>query len=188
MNRFPVCPFSAEFEVDSEGKRIPDPEFGYKLTAQSLENRDRWRAASLKGREPLPTLPSHLRVSPLWPANTLPSLLFGFPLRMHHVFDYAKRRQVKLLDKTRAEPVYRSIHAIMKVIADLDRRCGADLHYGIPRIDGYDFMISLYTNLTLSKDQLEAVEERDVIDILMRELQLSEPPMWYWDASFIENS
>ncbi|KAA1475279.1 hypothetical protein DENSPDRAFT_842024 [Dentipellis sp. KUC8613] len=188
MNRFPVCPFPAEFEVDSEGNRIPDPEFGYKLTAQSVENRRKWRTACLEGREPMSDLPLHLRVSPHRPANTLPRLLFGFPVRLSQVFDYAKRRKIKLLDETKADPVYRTMHAIMKVVSDLDRRSGADLRYEIPRTDGCDFMIALYTNLTYAQDQLEPEEEEEVIQIISQELRLSQPPKWYWDATYIENS
>ncbi|KAA1475275.1 hypothetical protein DENSPDRAFT_842020 [Dentipellis sp. KUC8613] len=73
---------------------------------------------------------------------------------------------------------------------DLDRtrRTGADLNYEIPRIEGYDFMISMYTDLTLKHDKLEDDEEREVIEIIQRELRLSESPKWYWDATFIENS
>ncbi|TFY63557.1 hypothetical protein EVG20_g6265 [Dentipellis fragilis] len=182
-----LCPYYAEFERDSQGNYIPDPEFGYKLTAESMENRRQWRARCFKGREPMDDLPSHFCVSARRPAHTLPRLLFGFPLRFDQAYEFAKRRKLKLLGEN-SDPDLRPSFAALKTIMDLDRRSGADLRYEIPRIEGYDFMISLYTNLTLEDDQLEKEEEKEVIEIIQRELQISDPPKWYWDATFIENS
>ncbi|KAA1475278.1 hypothetical protein DENSPDRAFT_418524 [Dentipellis sp. KUC8613] len=181
------CPYYAEYEVDSEGNYIPDPEFGYKLTSESIENRREWRATYFKGREPMLTLPPHLQVSPSRPAHMLPKLLFGFALSFSQAFSYAKRRKIKLLGE-KADPILRPSYAALKTITDLDRRTGADLNYEIPRVEGYDFMIALYSNLTLEDDQLEEEEEKEVIEILQRELRISDPPMWYWDGTFIENS
>ncbi|TFY61122.1 hypothetical protein EVG20_g7180 [Dentipellis fragilis] len=180
MNRFLVCPFSAEFELESEGNSIPDPDFGFKLTAQSLLQ---WRATRRRDREPLLIPPPELHVSRERPADTLPRLLFGFPLRWQHVIDYAKRRKLKLLDETKSDPVYRKSHAALVAIADLDRRCGADLRYEFPRLDDYDFMVSLYTNITLDEDELEPQGEKQVIEFIQRELRLSGPQKWYWDPA-----
>ncbi|KAA1475281.1 hypothetical protein DENSPDRAFT_418541 [Dentipellis sp. KUC8613] len=177
-----IFPYYAEFERDAQGNYIPDPEFGYKLTAESMENHRQWRALYFKGNEPMITLPSHFRVSARRPANTLPTLHFGFPLQFDQAFEYAKRRKLKLLGEN-ADPDLRPSFAAIKTIMDLDRRTGADLRYEIPRIEGYDFMISLYTNLTLEADQLEKEEEKEVADIIQRELQISDPPMWYWDVA-----
>ncbi|KAA1475276.1 hypothetical protein DENSPDRAFT_852861 [Dentipellis sp. KUC8613] len=184
MNHGSVFPFPAEFELDSEGNRIPDPDFGFKLTAQSLENRRKWRATRRKAREPLLVLPPDLHVSREHPVDTLPRLMFGFPLRWQHTIDYAKRRKLKLLDESKANPVYYKSHAALVAIAHLDRRCGADLRHEFPRLDGYDFMVSLYTNHTLEEDQLEPQEEKEVIEIIQQELQLSGPPKWYWDPAY----
>ncbi|TFY63554.1 hypothetical protein EVG20_g6262 [Dentipellis fragilis] len=198
------APYYAEFEVDSEGNYIPDPKFGYKLTAESMENRRevqrvgslwhslliailQWRAAHFKGREPMLKLPPHLQVSPSRPAHTLPKLLFGFALTFSQAFAYAKRRKLKLLNE-KSDPVLRPSFAALKTITDLDRRTGADLSYQIPRVEGFDFMIALYANLTLEDDQLEEEEEKEVIEIIQRELRISDPPKWYWDGTFIENS
>ncbi|TFY51391.1 hypothetical protein EVG20_g11018, partial [Dentipellis fragilis] len=153
--------------LDSEGNRIPDPNFGYKLTAQSLENRHQWRVAFFEGREPMEDL--------------LPEYCW------HHIFDYAERRKIKVLDEAKSEPIYRRSHAALSVLADLDRRCGADLFYEFPRCDGCDLMISMYMT-PWAQDQLELQEEKEVIEILQRELRVSEPPKWYWDATNLENS
>ncbi|KAA1475274.1 hypothetical protein DENSPDRAFT_418424 [Dentipellis sp. KUC8613] len=188
MNRCYTLPFPAEFELDSEGNRIPDPDFGFRLTAQSLENRRKWHDAFFKGRDPMEALPSEYRVSSRRPAYTLPRLVFGFAIQCHHIFGYAERRRIKVLDEAKSEPIYRRSHAALSVLADLDRRCGADLSYEFPRWDDCDLMICLYTNLTLAQDQLEPQEEKEVIEILQRELQISEPPKWYWDGTNTANS
>ena len=74
------------------------------------------------------------------------------------------------------------ISAIPGVRVHLAKTCNAVLFYHMPfTVTGQTCMFALYSNYTMERYQLCEQDEKEVIEILQKELGIIEDPMWYWD-------
>ena len=80
------------------------------------------------------------------------------------------------------DPDLLCISAIPGIRGHLAKMCNAMLFYRMPfTVTGQTSMLALYSNYTMEEYQLCEQDEREVIEILQKELGIVEDPMWYWD-------
>ncbi|TFY50964.1 hypothetical protein EVG20_g11232 [Dentipellis fragilis] len=174
-----------EFELDGDGKLIPDVATGYRLTARSLEARRQRRISRLKGREPMEDLPKHLCVHPDDPSYRCPDRVqYGIPVTIYQLYDYAVARGLRIKNPYGSTSQRATFFTDLrnKVVADLGEMCRTTLHSaGILSVD-YDCILALHDNYSVYDDELEDAEEQQVVEILQRALKTEEKPKWYFDV------
>lgn len=115
-------------------------------------------------------------------------LSFGFGAKSDTLIEYALEK--KLVDPrklTEGDPKfigYERYFAINRVIKHLERVTGAPrLYVRFPTSPDYEYMISLYDNYSKRVDEMDEDDEREVLDILRKELNISDdvPAMWWFE-------
>ncbi|KAA1476930.1 hypothetical protein DENSPDRAFT_844056 [Dentipellis sp. KUC8613] len=139
----------------------------------------------MKGREPMDDLPEHLRVYPGDRPTRRPNRVqYGIPVTIYQLHDYAISRGLPIGrpsgPMSRRARYYTNLQE--KVTADLKDLCETTLHpAGILSVD-YDCIVALHDNYTWFDEELEDDEERQVVEILQRELKTTEKARWYFDV------
>lgn len=115
-------------------------------------------------------------------------LSFGFGVTSDTLIQYALEK--KLVDPrklTEGDPEfisYERYFAINAVIKHLERVTGAPkLYIRFPMSPEYEYMISLYDNYSKRVDEMDEDDEREVLDIIRKELNIPDdvPAMWWFE-------
>lgn len=115
-------------------------------------------------------------------------LSFGFGVKSETLIQYALRK--KLVDPrklTEGDPKvigYERCFAIDAVVAHLVRVTGVPkLYIRFPASPDYEYMISLYDNYSQRVDEMDEDDEREVLEILRKELDIADdvPAMWWFE-------
>ncbi|TFY53943.1 hypothetical protein EVG20_g9908 [Dentipellis fragilis] len=173
----PKNPNLREYQLDSKGSRIPDIGTGFKLTDRCLEAFRECHIQRMKGREPMDDLPERLRVYPDDPPTRHPERVqYGIPVTIYQLHAYAVSKGLCLGSPfgTMSHRARFFVNLHKKVAADLQDVCDTTLHSaGILSVD-YDCIVALHDNYTWFKDELEEDHEKQVVEILQRELKTTE--------------
>ncbi|KAI0313934.1 hypothetical protein OF83DRAFT_1139124 [Amylostereum chailletii] len=171
-----------EFELDENDRPIGHPCDGFKLTkrAQAL-CLEKWRKCVDK-RPPIAQLPVELR--PKHPEDGTPLLHYGFVIEEEDIMACAIRNNI-INDETK--PSQRYLFAVWGVFSFVCRETRALVYHRSPLSIEHKHMVSLYSNHSIEEDEYDEEDEREIIEIVKRELNIPEstPLMWWWDA--IEN-
>ncbi|THH06746.1 hypothetical protein EW146_g9515 [Bondarzewia mesenterica] len=183
-----------DFELDSEGKPIRNPYTGYQVTPLAREARHQVRHSHFsssifliflrniwreqKKKAPMSQLPDDFNVK-LNPKA--PKLYFGLPFNYEeHIVPYAKAHNlVYYLDRYPNE--INPVDTIPAVLDYLEYCCDAKLYFKLPFGPSLQGMIALYSNYTMEEDHLLPDDEKEVIEIIKKELGIEIEAKWYWD-------
>ncbi|TFY83683.1 hypothetical protein EWM64_g328 [Hericium alpestre] len=122
-------------------------------------------------------LPSELLVYPKKPHNNRKHYHFGVGVSYERLWEYCIARD--LAPKHFHENPLCSSAMVDAALKELDRLCGAKLQLcGITHLE-HDYVLSRYSNYTWFKEKLSDRDEEEVVNIIHKELGISEPPRWY---------
>ncbi|KAJ6512045.1 hypothetical protein C8R47DRAFT_1207398 [Mycena vitilis] len=106
---------------------------------------------------------------------------FGFVVPNETLKAYALRRS--LVPESHFKSPFHSLCAISRSIRHLETVAHARLSHARPN-DGFGrahCVVSLYSNYNMKNRQMVEEDEQDVVEIIQRELGISDAPKWYWD-------
>ncbi|GBE86207.1 hypothetical protein SCP_0900860 [Sparassis crispa] len=175
------------YERDENGSLIPDGGSGYRLTPAGVEAEYQMYLKRAKERMPAPTteLPDRYNLTNLNEFSPRPPRLqYGIAIDFNKLESYAKEKNLlEAAARKRGVSVSSlSDYAIIsEVFKALKVACNAIVYWCVPWVPEYNGMVALYSNYTIFWEQLEEQDEKEVIDILQKELGVTEEPMWYWD-------
>ncbi|KAI0314624.1 hypothetical protein OF83DRAFT_423963 [Amylostereum chailletii] len=169
-----------EYELDENGNFIGDPRDSFKLTDRAIALRSEKFKKCAEKRPPMAQLPVDLR--PRRPDDGTPLLHYGFVFKFEQLMACAERHNI-VADGTPKELV--PVRALWGVMGFLYREARAVVFPQIPLSTEYNHMVSLYSNYSVENDEFDEEDEREIVAIVKKELQIPEdvPIMWWWDIS-----
>ncbi|TFY75158.1 hypothetical protein EWM64_g8856 [Hericium alpestre] len=175
--------YTIQYEHDTEGNKIPDRVWGYKLTEQTIQARHEYRQAMTRGREPMEDLPSHLRAYPRRPDLEPPKLQHGLAFTTEQLLDCAEHYELPLVDLPFEKCNLRVRDALCEVDSLLSGACNMILRITAPVDVDNEWMVPLYDNYNWWSERLVPEEEEEVVTLIRRALKIDMPLRWYYDAS-----
>ncbi|KAI0321137.1 hypothetical protein OF83DRAFT_402509 [Amylostereum chailletii] len=129
-------------------------------------------------KPPLAQLP--LELQPTKRTDNKPLLHFGFIFTETQFTDCSEKNNL-VEDKWTGRR--RKTVALFSVVEFLCKKSRALLQYQMPLCMDTHHMISLYSNFNIKRRQLREEDEKEVIEIIKKELCIepSVEPMWWWD-------
>ena len=113
-------------------------------------------------------------------------LCFGFGFTTQSMLDYALRAQLIETVPSHKDPA--ALTVIKHAKRHLERLIGAPLDLRVIIHREYEFCFSLYSNYTKWCRELEETDEKEVVEIMRKELHIPEdiPPMWYHQVTDVD--
>ncbi|KAI0057672.1 hypothetical protein BV25DRAFT_1841529 [Artomyces pyxidatus] len=112
-----------------------------------------------------------------------PFLAFGFLRTIDQLFAYAQKHGLKD-DEDPDEPLTPEF-CVFPCLERL-REVASEPYLSIVPVfsptDEEVYVVTLYTNNTMCALQCTDEDEQDILQLLREELEIADPPMWYWDV------
>ncbi|TFY74848.1 hypothetical protein EWM64_g9164 [Hericium alpestre] len=172
-----------EYELDSNGNRIPDGVKGWKLTDRARAARLNYRKLCFKDRKPMSKLPKKLLTFPDNPYLRPPLIYFALPFSTDQMLDFNARHNIPLVDGPHSKYTICLSIALKRGMNHLCKLCDTyALTLIIPCDVKHEWGVALHSNYNWYEEELEEEDEKEVVEIIKRELKIKKGPKWYYDT------
>ncbi|TFY77241.1 hypothetical protein EWM64_g6774 [Hericium alpestre] len=172
-----------EYELDSNGNKIPDGVKGWKITDRGRAARLKYRKACLKDRKPMSKLPRKLLTFPDNPYFCPPLIHFALPFSTDQMLDFNARHNIPLEDGPHSKYHILLSIALKRCVNHLCKLCDTyRLTLIIPCDVKHEWAVALHSNYNWYKEELVEEDEKEVVEIIKKELKIERGPKWYYDA------
>ncbi|TFY74086.1 hypothetical protein EWM64_g9927 [Hericium alpestre] len=178
-----ILDYLYECELDSNGNKIPDGILGWKLSERGRAAEDEFCKVNFKDRQPMSQISSTLLVLPETPYNHPPVLYWALPFDTQQMLDFNERHGIPLVDVPNEKYAMRISMAVKQGMSRLRDLCELwSLKLVMPIDMKHEWGVGLYSNYTWYDEALIPEDEKDVVEIIKKELKIEKPPMWYYDS------
>ncbi|KAK0444018.1 hypothetical protein EV421DRAFT_1801573 [Armillaria borealis] len=155
----------------------------YFETEEIYRRQLRWTGFGTR-TQPMRDLPSKYKVTdPEYPSCRYQ---YGFGVTYQWLINYARHHN--LIEEPKGDDPEDNraslvVYSLINTARHLRYICRTRIKYACPISFDYDVVFALYSNHTQEDEELEDKDHAEVVEILSKELECPEGPMWFEDAA-----